>query len=184
MADSSNRRRVAIFVDGANLFKSSIEQGVRLNYSLLRQRLAGDRQLVSALYFGSYKPEPFERDKAFELTIREASFELRLRPLRVDVFGRRAPRGATVQITAAPGGNLRIFSEKGVDAALVTELLARAWDDAYDVAVLVSGDGDYVGAVRELRQHGKEVEVVFFPNASWELRESATLFVDLLKLLS
>ena len=116
--------------------------------------------------------------------VREAGFELRLRPLKVEVFGRRAPRGATIQIKAGPERDLHVFSEKGVDVALVTEMLVGAWDDVYDTAVLVSGDSDYVAAVRELIRHGKKVDVVsFLHSASRELMESAS-FVDLGKLLS
>ena len=40
-----------------------------------------------------------------------------------------------------------ITTEKGVDIALATDLLAYAWENVYDVAVLVSGDEDYSGAV-------------------------------------
>ena len=47
MQQPLEKNRVAIFVDGANLFKSANEQGVRLDYLLLRQRLAGNRQVVS-----------------------------------------------------------------------------------------------------------------------------------------
>lgn len=53
--------------------------------------------------------------------------------------------------------------EKGVDSAIVTELLTLAWQDAYDVAVIVSGDADYVPAVEYLQQH-RGLKIV---NAGW-----------------
>lgn len=52
--------------------------------------------------------------------------------------------------------------EKGVDAALVTDLLSLAWQDAYDVAVLVSGDADYIPAVEYVQSQGRKVI-----NAGW-----------------
>jgi len=33
--------------------------------------------------------------------------------------------------------------EKGVDVTLATDLLRMGWMNLYDVAVLVSGDGDF-----------------------------------------
>jgi len=37
--------------------------------------------------------------------------------------------------------------EKGVDTAIVTDLLSLASEDAYDVAVLLSSDADHIPAV-------------------------------------
>ncbi len=176
--------RVAIFVDGANLFKSAAELRVPIDFAFLKKRLSANRNLVSATYFGSYKPEPTEDDDLLQTAIREAGFDLVLRPLKVEYFPLKAPPGARVQVTYESGFDPRMYREKGVDVALVTEMLSRAWDDAYDVAVLVSGDGDYVRAVRELIRHAKNVEVVsFLHSASRELRGSAK-FVDLAQLLS
>lgn len=53
-------------------------------------------------------------------------------------------------------------AEKGVDAALVTDLLSLAWQRAYDVAVLVSGDADYIPAVEYVQAQGLKVI-----NAAW-----------------
>lgn len=55
--------------------------------------------------------------------------------------------------------------EKGVDAALVTDLLSHAWQRSYDVAVLVSGDADYVPAVEYVQAQGLKVV-----NAAWRSR--------------
>ncbi len=190
MIDLPHANRVAIFVDGANLFKSAEEKRVPVDYAWLRQRLAGNRQAVSAFYFGSYKREPVtpeetSRERAFEEMLHGAGFELRLRPLKAEPFGLRVPRGVEFHASAGPGVDIRIYEEKGVDVALVTEMLTRAWDGEFDVAVLVSGDGDYSAAVRELVRHGKEVEVAaFLHSASTELRRSATRFIDLATLLT
>lgn len=59
---------------------------------------------------------------------------------------------------------LRRAAEKGVDAAIVTDMLSLAWEGAYDLAVLVSRDADYVPAVQMLARKG--IKVV---NAGWKL---------------
>lgn len=184
MTEPSNHNRVAIFVDGGNLVKSAAEAHLPVDLAFLKNRLAGDRTVVLSLYFGSYKRYPAERDEVFETAASEAGFELRLRPLKVEFFGLKVPRGARVQVTSESGFDPRMYREKGVDVALVTEMLSRAWDNAYDIAILVSGDGDSVGAVKELIHRGKEVEVVMFPHSVSRELKSVSQFVDLVQLLS
>jgi hypothetical protein len=45
--------------------------------------------------------------------------------------------------------------------------------------VLVAGDSDYVPTIKELRQDGFTVEVVFWNHASRELKEVASKFIGL-----
>jgi uncharacterized LabA/DUF88 family protein len=54
-------------------------------------------------------------------------------------------------------------TEKGVDTAIVTDLLSLAWEHAYDIAVLVSSDADFVPAVERLQEKGFKVV-----NATWQ----------------
>ena len=64
--------------------------------------------------------------------------------------------------------------EKGVDIMLATDLLRFAWNDLYDVAILVSGDGDFAYALQAAKDRGKHVEVAAFSsNLSWELAQVA-----------
>lgn len=52
--------------------------------------------------------------------------------------------------------------EKGVDAALVTDFLSLAYSGAYDYAVLVSGDADFISAIDEVKRYGKMLSVICF----------------------
>ena len=52
--------------------------------------------------------------------------------------------------------------EKGVDTAIVTDLLALASENAYDVAVLLSSDADHIPAVEWVQGRGRKVV-----NATW-----------------
>jgi uncharacterized LabA/DUF88 family protein len=45
---------------------------------------------------------------------------------------------------------------------LATDLLYFAWNDFYDVAVLVSGDSDFAYALQAVKNMGKHVEVAYF----------------------
>jgi hypothetical protein len=65
---------------------------------------------------------------------------------------------------------LTVSAEKGVDAALVTDLLSLAWQRAYDVAVLVSGDADYIPAVEYVQSQGLKVINAAWASKGHELR--------------
>jgi uncharacterized LabA/DUF88 family protein len=52
--------------------------------------------------------------------------------------------------------------EKGVDTAIVTDPLSLAWQDAFDIAVIVSSDADFVPAAQNLQDRGLKLI-----NASW-----------------
>ena len=69
---------------------------------------------------------------------------------------------------------------KGVDIALTKDLLSHAFLDNYDVAVLFSGDGDYVPVVEEVKRLGKVVYVCSFASAglSNELRIASDMFFE------
>ena len=76
--------------------------------------------------------------------------------------------------------------EKGVDIMLATDLLQYAWQDYYDMAVLVSGDGDFAYAIQTLKNIGKYVQVVTFESNQspdlWQTADVRTLLTpDLLK---
>jgi uncharacterized LabA/DUF88 family protein len=67
---------------------------------------------------------------------------------------------------------------KGVDIALAKDFLSNAYNDNYDVAVLVAGDGDYIPLVEEVKRLGKVVYVAFFCDKGFGLNEDLELSSD------
>jgi uncharacterized LabA/DUF88 family protein len=66
---------------------------------------------------------------------------------------------------------LRGTVEKGIDAAIITDLITLASDDNYDLAVLISGDADYAPAVQFIqRKTDKQVVQAFFRAHGDQLR--------------
>ena len=62
----------------------------------------------------------------------------------------------------------------GVDAQLAVDALNFAWIGAYEIAVLVTGDGDFSPVAEAIRQRGRLVGVCAFRNSlSDELRQQA-----------
>jgi len=72
--------------------------------------------------------------------------------------------------------------EKGVDVLIATDMLTGALRDCYDTAILISGDGDFVEVIEEIKRAGKQVEnATFASNHSDALINAADLFLELTK---
>ena len=54
------------------------------------------------------------------------------------------------------------FVEKEVDIHIAIDIISLAYENAYDTAVLVSGDGDFVPVVKKVKGLDKKVEVWAF----------------------
>lgn len=67
-----------------------------------------------------------------------------------------------VSVCPSCGAEYRGSAEKGVDAAIVTDLLSLAWERALGAAILLSSDADFVPAVERLQE--KDVRII---NATW-----------------
>ena len=59
--------------------------------------------------------------------------------------------------------------EKGVDTAIATDMVQLAWERAYDVGVLASGDADFIPAVQFLTNKGVRIIQAGFPPRGIEL---------------
>jgi len=63
--------------------------------------------------------------------------------------------------------------EKGVDTKLAVDMIAMAWDDIYDTAVIVSNDSDFIPAVKLLNARGKKIiHAGFFHHQGTELQQT------------
>lgn len=74
----------------------------------------------------------------------------------------------------------RSYHEKGVDVQLAVDLVALALADRYDVAYLLSGDGDFAPAVSAARTLTKRI-IIASPNAATRLRTAADFTIRLRK---
>jgi len=82
-------------------------------------------------------------------------------------LGRLMPRGSTVV-------------EKGVDVNIAVDMLKYAYLNAYDTAIIVTGDGDFTTAVEAVKDLGKHVENAYFETGrSQELQRVCDRFIKL-----
>jgi uncharacterized LabA/DUF88 family protein len=74
---------------------------------------------------------------------------------------------------------MRGREEKGVDTRIATEMISHAWENTYDVAVVVSGDRDFVPVVEFLQTKGRNVIQAGFPPKGAFLRQACWGSIDL-----
>lgn len=154
-------KRVMIFVDGQNLFYGSKNYDSDFEVDLLELvKVLGDgRDVIRSYYFDSYKPDEKADKERFYTFLETNGFRVDAKPLR--------NRDGT-------------YVEKGADIGLATEMIARGFNDSYDVAVLVTGDDDFSRTVRYVQNRGKTVEVASFSaNLSSNLKRAADTCVEL-----
>jgi len=78
------------------------------------------------------------------------------------------------------GKRSRAPRQKGVDTLIAVDMLVGAFTGIYSVALLVSGDADFVPVVDEVRRRGVQVVVVAEPDSvAQELRFAADRFFPL-----
>jgi uncharacterized LabA/DUF88 family protein len=142
--------RVAIFIDGSNLYHSVQNHFHRhdLNFTEFARKLCADRRLFRIYYYNVLQdpaqyPESHKEQHEFLEVLHKTPY------LEIRLGGQKW------------GGGV----EKGIDVMIATDLLYFAWSDFYDVAILVSGDADFAYAVQAVKNMGKHVEVAYFENA-------------------
>jgi uncharacterized LabA/DUF88 family protein len=141
--------RVAIFIDGSNLYHALRSNFGRynLNYAKFTSKLCGERRLLRTYYYNvlqdpSQRPDVYREQQEFLDVLRQTPY------LEVRLGSTKIAQGIPV--------------EKGIDVMLATDLLYFAWHDFYDVAILVSGDADFAYALQAVKNVGKHVEVAYF----------------------
>ncbi len=161
-----------VFMDGSNIFWgrkyycTQNNTNLKIDYKKLLDYVVGARTLVRAIYYTS-QPVPLTSSG-------QQGFYTYLRGIGIQVISKE------LKVRSDGAGGQKSV-EKGVDVALATDLLGMAWENAYDNAVLISGDADYVGAVSKVMSKGKNVEVVSFRGScSAELKNSGvkTIYID------
>jgi uncharacterized LabA/DUF88 family protein len=78
-------------------------------------------------------------------------------------------------------GSMAGTVEKGIDTAIVTDMIRLAWEGSYDVGVLVSSDRDFIPAVEFLDKKGLKIINAGFPPRGIDLATSCWASFDLRK---
>src|SRR2546427_10097247 len=136
--------KVSIFFDGQNFYRSlqRYDEALRVDYDRLAAWITHAVGGATAIFGGAYCCVGL----AAEAPPLVAGF-LKGRELRPGYFVKREPRVRRTGRCPACGGDYEYTTEKRVDTRLVADIIQYAAIGAFDVAVLVSGDDDFVPAV-------------------------------------
>jgi uncharacterized LabA/DUF88 family protein len=166
---TASQSRIALFIDGANLYSTAKTIGFDIDYKRLLREFQARGDLLRAFYytavvedqeFSSIRPLVDWLDYNGFTVVTKATKEF------VDSSGRRKVKG-----------NMDI--ELAVDAMELAEHI--------DEMILFSGDGDFRSLVEAVQRRGVRVTVVSSvashpPMAADELRRQADVFIDLVTL--
>jgi len=151
------KERVMIFIDGSNLYYSLKHIGIsKIDFQKLVRLLSKDNLLVSTYYYNSpldisiNQKKYCEQQKFFHELSKVPDFKVVLCKLRKHKRKNKE----------------FIFDVKGDDVHLAVDLVSGAYENLYDTAIILSGDEDFVPAIKKAQKLGKKIINAYFKSSS------------------
>src|SRR4051794_27235577 len=149
-------KNVAVFVDVANIFYAAKAAGTDIDYVTLLKAATAGRDFVRAYAYTGLDPDN-ENQRNFHSFLARNGYKVISKDIRKYGDGR---------------------IKANLDIELVVDMMKTSRN--LDIAVVVSGDGDFASAIRAVQEMGVRVEVISFRgNTSSDLIEVADLFTDI-----
>ncbi len=166
-----------IFIDGSNfyhiikrMFKSS-KRLMDFDFEKFSKKITGNRKLERVYYYTA--PLDWKKDK--ETYMKQQKFFDKLR--KISNFKLILCRMQKVKIDGKT-----VYQVKEDDIHLAVDMVKFSYNNAYDTAILVSSDGDFVPAIKAIQEIGKNVENIGFENVfSYHLKQECDGFRKLSK---
>ena len=169
-----SNQKVAIFIDGSNLYHNLRRFNIKTKFEEIIKKVETRREVINVFYYTalldkSIDEKRYNEHKRFLDKIKQIpNFHIVLCNLRKVVL---------------ENGSVD-FVIKGDDVYLATDLIKGAYENLYDVAIIISGDGDFVPAIKLVQKNNKKVINVFFPkSSSYLLRNCCNGSINLKKTL-
>jgi uncharacterized LabA/DUF88 family protein len=160
-SNPSERERGIVYVDGFNLYFGMIEAGFSyckwLNLTALAQSLLKPGQLLADVKYFTSKvgnnPEKQKRQRTYTEALEEQGVKIH--------YGHYQKNSVECNRCGHiwPG-----YNEKMTDVNIATQMIIDAYQDNFDMALLISGDSDLVPPIRAIHENFPEKRVcVMFP---------------------
>lgn len=173
-----NNKRTIVYIDGSNFYhklrsdKLNFSNLIKFDYRGFSKWLAREREIVSCFYYIGVVRAEVNDAKSQSLRREQQKLFSHLTSPQQDFVIKRG------YLMESDGK----YHEKGVDVNLAVDLLVGAYENLYDVAILVSSDTDLIPAIKKVKHLGKEVEYIGFAHhPSIALQRYATLSRLLIK---
>jgi uncharacterized LabA/DUF88 family protein len=165
------REKIALFIDGANLYATAKSLGFDIDYKRLLQEFQSKGYLLRAYYYTALaEDQEYSSIRPLIDWLDYNGYTVVTKPTKefVDASGRRKIKG-------------------NMDIELAVDVMELA--ESVDHFVLFSGDGDFRSLVEAVQRKGRKVSVISTmstqpPMIADELRRQADHFVDLVLLQS
>lgn len=152
----NSRGRIAIFIDGNNLFHAARTIGIEVDYAKLLKLLCKGGSLLRAFFYTGVD-ENAAKQQGFLLWMRRNGYRVVQKELKVFPDGTK---------------------KANLDVEIAVDMLGLC--GKYETAILVSGDEDFAYAVNAVAYKGARVEIAGFRNnTSPKLIDVADRFIDL-----
>ena len=166
------KERVAIFIDGSNFYHSTknIEaKGYKIDLKKIIDELARRRKVETFYYTALLDPEyNLEKYKEHKEVIEDLKKIQNFKVVLCDM--RKIKINGKVE-----------YEVKGDDIYLAHDMLIGAFDNQYDVAIVMSGDADFIPVIKTLRERFKKRigNAYFRRTSSFKLRKSCDFSVNM-----
>jgi Uncharacterized conserved protein len=163
------REKIALFIDGANLYAASKSLGFDIDYRKLLKTFASRAYLLRAYYYTALiEDQEYSSIRPLIDWLDYNGYKVVTKPAKefTDSMGRRKIKG-------------------NMDIELAIDAMEQA--AVVDHLVIFSGDGDFTTLVEALQRKGRKVSVVSSlatqpPMIADDLRRQADYFIDLMSL--
>ena len=149
--------RICVYIDGANFYGglTLIDKRYtdnKFDFEKYINKLVGEDRLVKIYYYNALVKKKINK-KIWE---KQSNFFKRLQKIpkcRVSLCTRKS--------------RLNILGEeyhtiKGDDILLALDMIEDCYNDKFDKAILISGDGDFTELIKRVRDKEKEVQICYF----------------------
>lgn len=134
-------KKVAVFVDGANCFFTQKKLGWNIDAEKLLDYCRNFGEIIEAVYYTGKNISESNQQKYFD-KLAYIGYSLVTKPIK----------------TIYDFETEKTTQKANLDIEIVLDMFNMI--DRYDMAILISGDGDFERAIQQLKVRGKEVKVI------------------------
>ena len=150
-------KKISVFIDGAN-FVYGLKtlnpkySDYRFDFDKFIKKIVGKDELINIFYYNAslkqeVNPRRFKEQQKLLSRLRKITkckVVLCKRQKRLNKYDEE------------------YYTIKGDDINLALDMLNDAWENKYDKAILISGDGDFTPLLKYVKNKNKEIEVISF----------------------
>ncbi len=157
---TSKNSRIMIFIDNSNIFNGFKKYSIKADYEKLKKIITDERELKGIfLYEGIVYPLSNEKKKWYNDLTKKSGYKIKAS------FDKKL---------------IHKTIEKKIDVKMAIDIISNAYENNFDKAIIVSGDGDFIPVLKKLKKINKAFEIWAFKyslaNKMKEEVESNNLF--------